>query len=534
MKTIDRQWMMIAVPKTRGVLCTLAWAMATLLPLQAYAQSYPIAGEAPALVGLDPQKSMILPITVQAAYNDDTMFFQIVWDGDPGDYHDYVHYTGGAWQQEGAPRREAQSTIDNDPLRGPTNRTSTIYESRVTFMIDDPTGPNAVPGFGDLGCYLTCHDSSRAMPTWDPSTDVTKYLNDDTAGTLDLWHHRQARANPLGNSDDQHVTVVPPGGEAGGRFGDAGTSPWQTNNIVQGVPTYALDNTDPVTGGLFAFPFAGLFTDPLRAFRRDDAVEDGAEPVAVGIDFATAITRGYVPSEGDTIPRRRLRTPTGSRGDITGFGTTFTAAQGDPLFGTIASNTQRLLNTGNPDDTALVVGGVYNIAFAVHTGQVTVRDHYVGFPMTLSLGGGAADIEAVQVAGTGRDVLPDFSNAQTFPVNDINLFLPGIASLEFLLDQNVGIEYIDPATGQPVDQMHGGATFMGTNGCRDCHVAATGDPFLPVNMGGFPAGAMETLAAQRGGVSTPTPVPEPSGLLLGLTALGTLVVVARNGTQRLM
>lgn len=451
---------------------------------------------APSLVGLDPNKDLILPITVQAAYNDDTMFFNIEWDGDRGDYHDYVHFTGGAWQREGFPRREAQSTIDSDPRRGPTNRTSTIYESRVTFMVDDPNGPNAVPGFGRLGCFVTCHDNSRAMPTWDLS-DFTKYLNDGTPGTLDLWHHRQHRANPIGASDDQHVTTIPPGGDAGGRFGDAGSSPWQTNNIVGGVPTFALD--PDTTHGLFAFDFNDVFGIPYRYYRREDAPELGAGPVAVGIDYAVAVAMGYVPQEGDTIPRRRLRTPEGSRGDISGLGSMFTPSLADPLMGRIMSNTQRLLNTGNPDDTALAHGNTYNVAFAVHTGMVTVRDHYVGFPMTLSLGNGAADIEAVQIPGSGRDVLPDFSDTNTFPEEEVNLFLPGITSLEFLKNENIGLDYLDPDNGNnPVGQVHAGAGGIGAGaGCRDCHTA-TG--------GGL---SMEVLVPRRGGVNTPTPIPPP-------------------------
>jgi hypothetical protein len=530
MQTLNRTGTVSAGSRTRSVLCALAWAIATLVPFQANADDYPTAGEPPALVGLDPFKDLILSITVQAAYNDDTMFFHIIWNGDPGDYHDYVHFTEGAWQREGFPRREAQSTIDDDPRRGPTNRTSTIYESRVTFMIDDPNGPNAVPDFDRFGCFLTCHDNSRAMPTWDPSTDLTKYLNDGTPGALDLWHHRLARANPLGASDDQHVTVVPPGGEAGGRFGDAGSSPWQTNNVVEGKPTFALDSTDPVTGGLSAFPWDGLFTDPLRSFRREDALELGAGVVAIGVDFSVEEGGGYVPAEGDTIPRRRLRTPTGSRGDITALGTTYTELPAARLFGTIESNTQRLLDTGNEDDTTLASGGVYNIAFAVHTGQVTVRDHYIGFPMTLSLGGGEADIEAVNVAGTGRVFLPDFSDIETFPVKDVHLFLPGITSLEFTLGENEGIVYIDPVTEEPVDQSHAGASFLGPEGigCIDCHVAATGDPFEPVRQGGFFAGAMQDLVEQRGGVNTPTPMPEPSAMLLRLAALGALTLLARR------
>jgi hypothetical protein len=446
---------------------------------------------------------------VQAAYNDDTVFFHISWEGDRGDTHDYVHFTGGAWRVEGGPRRDAQATLDNDPARGPTNLTSTIYESRVTFMLDDPAGPNAVAGFARYGCFLTCHDDSRAMPTWDPSTDQTKYLADGTTGSLDLWHHRLARANPIGASDDQNVTTIPPGGEVGGRFGDAGTSPWQMNDIVDGVPLYAFDRS--TTGGLFAFPFRDVFTSPLRFFRRSDASELGAGPVPVGVDFATAVGMGYVPAEGDTVPRRRLRQPTGSRGDITAFGTTFTPSMDDPLVGRIDSNTQRLLDTGNADDTALAHGGVYTIAFAVHTGMVTVRDHYVGFPMTLSLGGGAADIEAVQVTGSGRGTLPDFSDTGQFPVTAVNLFLPGITSLAFVNGENTGLQYIDPVTGTAVDQTHAGAGALlaGTLGCGDCHTAATMDTFPTPRPGGFFAGAMETLVPMRGGVNTPTPIPPP-------------------------
>ena len=71
----------------------------------------------PTLVGIDPNKPINLTATVQAAYNNDTMFFNIEWDGDRGDTHDLVRYTNGAWQKEGGTRRDAQATIDDDPAR---------------------------------------------------------------------------------------------------------------------------------------------------------------------------------------------------------------------------------------------------------------------------------------------------------------------------------------------------------------------------------------------------------------------------------
>ncbi len=474
----------------------------------------------PTLQGLDQNKSMILPITVQAAYNADTMFFNIEWVGDRGDTHDLLRYTNGAWQKEGGPRREAQSTLDNDPTRGPTNLNSTNYESRVTWMINDPNGPNAVTNFSNTGCFSTCHDNSRAMPEWDPSQNLTKYLDPDPVNPdakLDLWHHRQARANPIGMSDDQNV--IQTDGTVGGRKGDGGIgAPYETNNLVDGHPTWVLDNTTSV-GNVFAYDFEDTHTDLNHAFMRAGDTPPTSIPTA--LDYQTALDRGYDPNEGDTVSRRRLRDNSGNeRGDITAAGTMFTPDGPDMHFGTIESSTQRFLDTGDIDDTALYDGGVFDIAFGLHTGMVTVRDHYVSFPMTLSLGGGDADVEAVELTGSGRETLPNWGEiGETM----INLFLPGIASLEFLKGENVGKEYQRYNDPTPVDQIHGGSGSVGITSCSVCHVVT--DAEVGGGMGW--AGAMESLIPQRGGVWTPTPtlIPEPPTLAL----LGSLACLAGAG-----
>ncbi len=471
------------------------------------------ASAAPTLQGLDANKAIVLPFTVQTAYNDDTMFFHMSWEGDRGDTHDYFQFTNGAWQREGGVRRDAQATIDEDELRGSTSTNSTIYESRVTFMLDDPNGPNAVEGFLEFGCTLTCHDNSRTMPTWvHDDGEVHKYLPDTIAGRLDLWHHRLGRANPIGLSDDQWVgqrTGDEGDGGGGSRHGDDGTGPYATASTDDdGNPQWVFDPT--TTDGLFAFPFDELFTSPLRSFTDDTAANLGPNaPNPVGIDYADAIAMGYVPAEGDTVPRRRLRQTEGSRGDIAAAGTTFTPSASDPLFGLWDSNIQRSLDTGNNDDTSMTDGNIYNIAFAVHTGMVTVRDHYVSFGYTLSLNGGDADIQAVKIAGSGSATLPDFSDTDTFPVTNLDTFLPGITSYAFLIGENTDLEYIDPATGSAVDQNHAGASALMTQGlgCRDCHTASDSETFAPLQEGGFFSGSMETLAPQRGGVNTQTPIP---------------------------
>lgn len=373
-------------------------------------------------------------------------------------------------------------------------------------MLDDPSGPNAVPGFFQFGCFLTCHDNSRAMPLWDAVTDHTKYLPSGYTGKLDLWHHRLNRANPIGGSDDQFVDAT----QTGGGKTDAGTSFFTANNQdVDGNPGFVV-NPD-TSNGLYAFLFTNVYTDPLRFMRQPGSVELGDREVAETLGWSEALAAGYTPREGDTVPRRILRTASGSAGDITAFGTVFTPSETDPLRGRWDSSIQRLLNTGNPDDTAIVDGGVYNIGFAVHNDQVTVRDHYVSFAYKLAFGAGPADIVAVKIAGSGRESVPNWDDTELYPVTAINLFKPGITSQEFLVGDNKSKVFIDPRDDLPVDQEHSGDFGLADGlGCRNCHRPAEADPYAPPTAGGFNAGSMEIRAPLRGGVNTPTPIPPPN------------------------
>ena len=67
--------------------------------------------------------------------------------------------------------------------RGPTNQNSTDCQLRVTFIVNDPNGPHAVPDFDQVGCFATCHDNRRAMPEWTSNDGdaMMKYLNEDLA-----------------------------------------------------------------------------------------------------------------------------------------------------------------------------------------------------------------------------------------------------------------------------------------------------------------------------------------------------------------
>jgi hypothetical protein len=55
---------------------------------------------------------------------------------------------------------------------------------------------------------------------------------------------------------------------------------------------------------------------------------------------------------------------------------------------------KRKLNSGNPDDLPLQVGGTYPVGFALHDDSTTARWHYVSFPMTMTIGGTDGHVNA--------------------------------------------------------------------------------------------------------------------------------------------
>jgi len=457
----------------------------------------------------------VLPYDVQAAYNADTFFWRVSYRGEEGKRHEYIRYTNGAWQREGGDRRDAQATMDGDAVQGDQSVNSTIYEQRTTIMVNNPNAAVNVDNFGEFGCFLTCHNYSRHGPEWVSANGHDgKYVDPVQAtgsvsgdNVLDLWHWRAARSNPIGRADDQRIIAlnfIPndgDGGDTGGRKGDAGSSVFASQNIVDGNPEYLLD--PDTTSGKFAFKWDNFWSTPFYYMTRDDAEQVGPlAPNPGDLAYVDAVALGYVPTEGDTVPRRILRAGAGSRADITAWGTTFNPETPDSSYGVWNVQMQRALDTGNADDIALVVGETYEAGFEVHLWEYTTRDHYVSFPMTFSIGTGfGADIEAVSIAGTGPEQGPSWAE---IPKVRLQLFQPGITTWEFLTGDNLaqGKAYTD-AGGQLVDQTHGGASGVtaGT-ACVTCHNVRTSDP-APT----LPFGSMEDLTEQRGGIWENTPVP---------------------------
>ncbi|PIV76308.1 MAG: hypothetical protein COW55_02020 [Rhodobacteraceae bacterium CG17_big_fil_post_rev_8_21_14_2_50_65_11] len=377
----------------------------------------------------DPERNISIPDThtvplqVQAAYNNTTMFMRYRWPAErPGIFHDVLVYEDGEWVRHG---------------RGmPGSNPEGFHEDRVAMMLDD----GSVPEFSRYGGYITI-GAGLAGLTDEAPEEVTKYLPatrnslgqwDDMAPEdvqarlraagyfLDLWHWRGGRSNALGYADDQNV--------GDHRAGDGGRGTYSTN--------WDGDLSQPRV--MFNPEVAGY-----RALNWDDIMAGN-----ISQDQVYALTpQASVPFDpdanwqnGDVIPRRMLRLPEGSRGDITtadGVGT-----WADGYWDVTLS---RALDTGAPEDDKILEDlGMYDVAIAIHRNATGGRWHYVSLPQTLGLGR-EADIEAVRF--TGRQ--PQWGDNWT----DVTLFYPGQVTWPFLNSRaHAGAEYIDE--GVPVAFRH--------------------------------------------------------------------------------
>lgn len=384
-------------------------------------------------------KVLTMPLQVKAAYNGRDMFFRYRWPAKlPSIYHDMLKFEGGKWVRYGA------------SVAGP--HPQGIYEDRVTMLVDD----GSVPEFARYGGYIAVGDRMRFF-TDEAKADEVKahpYLGqkrkqaevgkhlpatrsniNDWASVipenqlaalrkagyfLDLWHWRAHRSNPVDASDDQYVFEL--------RGGDAGRGPFATNWDPQKRQPRFMLNPEK-NNGRQALKWGDLMQRKLGF----DDVYFISEATSVPFDAAHAW------QEGDTIPRRLLRSGDGSRSDIKVSGK---ARWKDGYWDVTLT---RAMDTKSPaDDKIFLDKRVYNVGFAVHRDAFGSRWHYVSLPATLGLGRDA-ELVAAQFEGDA----PKWDQAWS----DIVLFYPGQVSWPHLNStRHAGADRIK--AGVPVKYRH--------------------------------------------------------------------------------
>lgn len=381
---------------------------------------------------------LTVPLQVQAAYNGTHMFFRYRWPAEkPGIFHDVVKFEDGKWVRKGA--------------GNPGPEKDGIHEDRVAMMLDD----GSVPEFARYGGYMaigsgidtfTRHASkeeveahphlgkklkgdvvSKSLPgtrtnihDWTSvQPEATLKAQREAGYFLDLWHWRGHRSNPINMSDDQLIAEA--------RLGDAGKSSAGSNWDGEKKQPKLMFNA-ATTG------YKALKWDDVKQGKiSQDSTYFLREGEAVPFDPAA----GWV--NGDTLPRRTLRTPEGSMADI--------AVQGKGRWadGYWDVTLTRKLDTGNPlDDKILKDQGAYAVAFAIHRDATGGRWHYVSLPASLGLGR-AGDIVATRFEGDA----PPWGTRWT----NVELFYPGQISWPHLNStKHAGAEFI--RKGQPVTTHH--------------------------------------------------------------------------------
>ncbi len=337
-------------------------------------------------------KNGVIQLSFQVAYDNENAYFRAQWktrNNYAGEAHPFVRFDGKQWKPYGFPKLDAVAQKGEQPG---------IYEDRFSIMIDD----GGVPGFGNQGCWLTCHNGERdnpkvattaevqANPLYQAlkQNDVRKYLPstrtdplaswdkgkspDEIAkikaagGFLDLMQWRAHRSNPVGMADDGYVLEY--------RLSDAGGNPFGSNvDPKTHEPRFMYDEKKVGKKALTADDIRKM---PTALIREQNAVP--FDPNA-----------GW--KEGDLIPEYVL-----NKEGAKGSGADNNQVKGVWKDGAWTVVWARKLNLANPDDKALKEGKVYNFAFAVHDDNITTRGHHVSFPVTVGFGAKAA-IEAIRL-----------------------------------------------------------------------------------------------------------------------------------------
>ena len=365
----------------------------------------PRAENEQANVHIPADEDLTRSLRVAVVYNDTHIQIRYAFATDhPSWYHDYLVYEQGQWQRLG------------EGAAGPAP--TGLQEDRIALMLDD----GSVDGFAEYGGYVTMHPgvSSRSdeapeginkfIPTsregetdagmWQRirSEDDLDRLRDEGV-FINTWQWRAHRSNPIGYADPGYVL--------------------DARNSAEGRGMYATNWNGDLDQPRFMFDPAhsdrhALCREELlaRAYGQDDPyylVEDGALPFDAEHDW----------QEGDVLPRRYLREPSGSRASL--------AADGRWADGEWRVRVTRTLEAPNPRDSkTLEAGETYNVAFAVHADATQARWHYVSMPLTLGLGADA-DVPAQYVEG-------DLDSTEVDQWFEVPLFYSGQVYLAWLQD----------------------------------------------------------------------------------------------------
>ncbi len=250
----------------------------------AWGQASEVSLSLPVQKGGGPSKA-----TVKAAYDENNIYFLVKWQ-DPTATEN-IHKK--MWSYNAADKTWTQSG----------------NEDRVYFLFNI----NATDF--DTGCAVYCHVGN---PDWDVTHDSRMGTN-NPGESIDVWHWKAARTNPIGYADDKHWVDLTEADEIvyegetvlKTRLADSGSG-FDSGNSEAGLPKYMHKN-DPGANVDFLFEADTIAFDPNANW-----------------------------SDGDTIPGYIAKQGSDSRADV--------ITKATYSGGTWVLEFKRSLITHNPDD----------------------------------------------------------------------------------------------------------------------------------------------------------------------------------------
>ncbi|MCC5785682.1 MAG: hypothetical protein JJU33_03155 [Phycisphaerales bacterium] len=407
----------------------------------------------------DPDRNIFIPeaqdlvSTLRVSAVHDAEHIQIRYEfptDNPSWYHQYWVYENGSWTRYGS------SPAGPEPHG--------FYEDRISVAID----AGNIPHYDIYGGFLVTHpgvrsrtdEVSREHAEAHPhigqrlgESDVRKFVSEsrtdgpldtrwssvrDPAELMDLrrrsvfldtWQWRAHRSNPVGFADNGYVLDY--------RLSSEGRSMYTTNANNNGDgPAFVFNEQ---AAGVRALSKSRLLE---RGYSQDDPyylTEETARPISDRDRW----------NEGDAIPYRLLREPSGSRGSI--------KADGRWEDGVWRVRVTRTLEAPNRlDSHDLVPGWDYTVQFAIHSGAVGARWHLVSAPISMRVGDGGSDAGATLVASRAPDGT-DLNDAESVWI-ELPVFYPGQAGADEIradpeLDAAVRAVAADPKDDQKVRRL---------------------------------------------------------------------------------
>ncbi len=153
-------------------------------------------------------------VELKALYDDEHIYLQARWQ-DPSKSlvrFPWVKQEDGSWKQ----------LMNKDS----TQHENTYYEDKFSIFWDINN-----KGFAKKGCDRSCHMVEEGTIKGIPDTSAGRHYTARDGETIDMWHWKSARTNPVGQVDDQYVNHNRNEAKEWGRHSDDKTAGAYVNNI---------------------------------------------------------------------------------------------------------------------------------------------------------------------------------------------------------------------------------------------------------------------------------------------------------------